>query len=138
MAGLKSLIRLRKRQLDDKRKILANLMDRLDAVKREERRTIENFEEEKNLAAKEPELLRAFPNYNKRIQEKLKLLHNEIEKLNKAIDRARDDLQDAFKEMKTYEITDAERERRIAVAEKKTEDMEMDAIGLEGYRRKEK
>ena len=136
MAGLKSLIRLRKRQLDDKRKALADLMNRQDAVKREERRTIENFEAEKKLATQDPELLRAFPNYNKRIQEKLKLLRNEIEKLNTAIDRAREDLQDAFKEMKTYEITDAERERRIAVAEKKAEDTEMDAIGIEGFRRK--
>jgi flagellar export protein FliJ len=138
MAGLKSIIRLRKQQLDDKRRAIAQLIGRMDNLKREEQREIDNLEAEKKLAAKDADGLRAFPNYNKRVQEKLTLLRDEMVKLEAAIQRGQAELQDAFKEYKTYEITDREREKRAAAAEKKSEDAAMDEIGIEGFRRKGK
>ncbi len=138
MAGLKSIIKLKKQQLDDKRRAITQLMARLDQMRREEQRELDNLEAEKKLAAKDADGLRAFPNYNKRVQEKLVLLRDEQVKLNAAIERGQAELQDAFKEYKTYEITERERDRRAAAAEKKSEDAAMDEIGIEGFRRKGK
>ena len=72
------------------------------------------------------------------MQEKLKGIHLEQSRLEAAIVRAQAELQDAFKELKTFEITERERLRRAAAAEKKAEDQAMDEIGLEGFRRKDK
>jgi len=138
MAGLKSLIRLRKHALDEKRQAVAKLIAMLDNLQREERRMLEELDAEKKHATTDAETRIAFPNYNKRMQSTLKALDGEKSRLVMAIDRAQTELQDAFKEYKTYEITERERERIKAAAEKKTEDQAMDEIGLEGFRRKEK
>lgn len=138
MAGLKSLIRLRKHELDEKRRAVGQLIARLDSLKREEQRALDELEAEKKLAAEGGQALAAFPNYNKRIQERLRLLREEQVKVAAAIERAQADLQDAFKEFKTFEITEENRAKRAAAAEKKAEDQQMDEIGLEGHRRKGK
>src|ERR1700740_3494551 len=106
MAGLKSVIRLKKQQLDDKRRGIAQLVRRFDQMRREEQREMDGLEVEKKTATTDADALRAFPNYNKRVQEKLKLLREEQVKLNAAIERGQAELQDAFKEYKTYEITE--------------------------------
>ncbi len=138
MAGLKSIIRLRKHQLDEKRRVVTQLQLMLDNLKREEQRLIDDLEAEKKHATVDLESGVAFPNYNKKVQEKLKITRAEQVKVEASIDRARAELQDAFKDMKTIEITDRERARREAEAEKLKEDQTMDEIGLEGFRRKDK
>jgi len=138
MAGLKSIIRLRKHQLDEKRRAAAQLQIMLDNLKREEMRARDELEAEKAQAASDHASLLAFPNYNKKMQERLKLIIKEQVGLNAAIDRAQVELQDAFKELKTFEITEQARLDRAAAAEKKAEDQAMDEIGIEGFRRKDK
>jgi len=138
VAGLKSIIRLRKHQLDEKRRAVTRLQLMLDNMKREEARAVDELVAEKQHATTDRETAAAFPNYNKRMQDKLKLIVKEEANLKAAIDRAQAELQDAFKELKTIEITDRERARRAAAEEKKKEDQAMDEIGLEGFRRKDK
>jgi len=138
VAGLKSIIRLRKHELDEKRRVVTQLQTLLDNLEREERRTLDALDAEKQHATVDEETRAAFPNYNKRVQEKLKDLRAEQERVRNAIDHARSELQDAFKELKTYEITEENREKRAAAEEKRKEDQTMDDIGTEGHRRKEK
>lgn len=138
MAGLKSVIRLRKHELDEKRRAIGQLIAQLDNVRREEQRELDNLEAEKTFAKTDAQALAAFPNYNKRVQAKLVLLREEQVKLEAAIARAQAELQDAFKEYKTYEITEDNRAKRKAAAEKRVEDQTLDDIGIEGFRRKEK
>lgn len=138
MAGLKSVIRLRKHELDEKRRHLTQIQTLLDNLLREERRTLDALEAEKKHAEVDEETRSAFPSYNKRMQAKLKDLRNEQERVRKAVDKAREELQDAFKELKTYEITEDNRQKRIEAEEKRKEDQTMDEIGIEGFRRKDK
>lgn len=138
MAGLTSIIRLRKHELDEKRRVVTQLQTLLDNLEREERRTLDALEAEKKHAEVDEETRAAFPNYNKRVQAKLKELRAEQEKVKIAIDRARAELQDAFKELKTYEITEDNRQKRIEAEEKRKENQTMDDIGIEGHRRKDK
>ena len=138
MAGLKSLIRLRKHELDEKRRVATRLLAALDNLKREENRLLDELEAEKKQAEADMDALSVFPNYNKKMQGKLKAIRQEQIKVSAAVDRAQTELQDAFKEYKTYEITEDAREKRKAAAEKKAEDAAMDEIGIEGFRRKDK
>lgn len=138
MAGLKSLIRLRKHELDEKRRAVTSLLAMLDNLQREEKRLLDELEAEKKQAEGDMDSLSAFPGYNKRVQAKIKITRLEQTKVMAAVDRAQADLQDAFKEFKTFEITEENRAKRAAAAEKKTEDALMDDIGIEGFRRKGK
>lgn len=138
MAGLKSIIRLRKHELDERRRVVTQLQAHLDNLEREEKRALEALEAEKRHAEIDEETRAAFPNYNKRVQGKLKELRAEQEKVKLAVERAREELQDAFKELKTYEITEDNRQKRIEAEEKRKENQIMDDIGLEGFRRKDK
>jgi len=136
MAGLQSLIRLRQHRLDEKRQAMAQLMTLLDNLRREEQRTRDDLAAEKKYAETHEESRTAFPNYNKKIHKRLKELVSEQGRLNQAIERAQIELQDAFKELKVFEITEHERERRKAATEKRAENQAMDEVGLEGFRRK--
>lgn len=138
MAGLKSLIRLRKHELDEKRQAVAKFIAMLDNLRREEVRALNELDAEKKEAESNLETRQAFPNYNKRIQAKLKALREEQIKVSRAIEKAQAELQDSFKEYKTYEITQRERERAEAAEEKRVEDQAMDEIGIEGFRRRDK
>jgi flagellar FliJ protein len=138
MAGLKSIIRLRKFELDEKRRAVTELQIRLDNLLREEKRVMAALDAEKEHARIDDDTRNAFPNYNKRMQERLKVLRLEQTRVEAAIEQAREVLQEAFKEYKTFEITEENREKRAAAEEKRKEDATMDDIGIEGHRRKGK
>ncbi len=138
MAGLASLIRLRKHELDEQRRKLTELQTRRDVLVAQERRLLDDIDAEKKHAAIDDETRTAFPNYLKRVTKQLDVIRAEYIKLDAAITAAQAKLQDAFKELKTYEITEANRAAHKAAELKKKEDQTMDDIGIDGYARKQR
>jgi flagellar protein FliJ len=137
--GLKTLIRLAGFNVDEKRRVLVALQTREDeilaAIAAEERQ----LAEEQRIASEDSTgvgfLYGAYANAwldrRGKYQTMLAAVRAEIEK-------ARDDLAEAFREQKTYELTQTNREKRAKEEADQKEQAFLDEIGLNLYRRKGK
>ncbi|OAN50277.1 hypothetical protein A6A04_02425 [Paramagnetospirillum marisnigri] len=135
--GLKTLIRLSKWNVDEKQRILVALQGREDEILDMIRREEEQLKEEQRLASEDSTGIGfAYGNYANAWLNRRQQLFNALEAVREEIIRARDALAEAFNELKTYEITQRERERRAQAERDKKEQNFMDEIGLNLYRRK--
>ncbi len=136
MKGLKSLIRLHKFRLDERRRGLQELetlrqrldaaLARLEAEVRAEKRTVETA----------PEMAFAFADYAASARERRLKLIDSIDETERQIEQARDAVNEAFRELKKYQITQANRERLAAQRAARLEQANLDEIGLTVYRRR--
>jgi len=136
--GLKTLIRLAKWTVDEKRRVLTALQAREDelvaALAEHERRLIE----EQRVAAGDATgigyLYGAFAAaWLNRKAEMTTMLAN----LRGQIELARDELAEAFRQHKTYEITQANRDKRTREEADRKEQIRLDEIGLNVFRRRD-
>ena len=136
MKGLKSLIRLHKFRLDERRRGLQELetlrlrldaaLVRLEAEVRAEKRTVETA----------PEMAFAFADYAASARDRRDKLVDSIDETKQQIEQAREAVNEAFQELKKYEITQANRERMAARRAARLEQAELDEVGLNVYRRR--
>ncbi|TAN68275.1 MAG: hypothetical protein EPN20_06515 [Magnetospirillum sp.] len=137
--GLKTLIRLSKWNVDEKQRILVALQGREDEILSWIKQSEEQLKEEQRIAADDSTGVGfsygAFANawLGRRQQ-----LFAMLEMVRAEIIRARDELAEAFNELKTYEITQRERDRRAQAERDKKEQAFLDEIGLNIHRRKDK
>ncbi|MGE5503440.1 MAG: hypothetical protein ACM31L_03365 [Actinomycetota bacterium] len=137
--SLKTLIRLAKWNVDEKRRVLTALQAREDEILA----TIEAEEQqlavEQRVAAEDSTgagfMYGAYADAWLRRREQL---FSMLEAVRAEISMARDALAEAFGELKTYEITQRERERRAQAEADRKEQQFLDEIGLNIYRRKDK
>jgi flagellar export protein FliJ len=137
--SLKTLIRLAKWNVDEKRRVLTSLQAREDEIlgiiEAEEKQLVE----EQRIAAADATgagfLYGAYADAWLRRREQL---FATLDAVRAEIAVARDHLAEAFGELKTYEITQRERERRAQAEADRKEQQFLDEIGLNIYRRKEK
>ena len=135
MAGLKSLIKLKRHQLDDKRRVVNELLTQDDMLEREVNRLSDEMVKEQAFAQDNYEASLTIGAYLKRVLNRQKIIEATRIKLGIQIEKAQDELQNSFKEMKTLEITETERDKRAAAKMARQERMELDDIGLELHRR---
>ncbi len=138
MKGLKSLIRLHKFRLDERRRGLQELetlrlrldaaLARLEAEVRAEKVTVETA----------PEMAFAFADYAASARERRLKLIDSIDETERQIEQARDAVNEAFRELKKYQITQANRERMAAQRAARLEQANLDEIGLIVYRRRDR
>lgn len=139
MAGLASLIRLRRFELDAERRALADL---------EEKRAVISARLEKLAAALLSEQLAAvaaddlrqgfsYADYARRIRLEEAHLADQRAHLDAAILKRRDALTDSFRALKTLEEAEASRRREQRAKRAALESDAMDEIALEGFRRKQ-
>lgn len=139
MANLKSLIRFRSFQVDEKRRVLAALYE--EAMRIEQKKTvILDTMSRETKAAKESgsfDVLRALGLYVKGAKARLAALDQDIKRIDLRITIAQDDLRDHFTELKKIEIL---HERRLQDERDKNAKREaeiMDEIGLTIYNRQD-
>ncbi len=135
MKGLKSLIRLHRFRLDERRRGLQELetlrlrldaaLARLEAEVRAEKVTVETA----------PEMAFAFADYAASARERRRKLIDSIDEAERQIEQARDAVNEAFQELKKYQITQANRERMAAQRAARLEQANLDEIALTVYRR---
>ncbi len=138
MKDLNGLIRLHKFRLDERRRGLQDLeslrvhfdtaLAQLEAEVRAEIRTVE--------AA--PEMAYAFADYAASARQRQRRLIDSIEESERQIEQARDAVNQAFQELKKYQITQANRERMAAQRAARLEQANLDEIGLITYRRRDR
>lgn len=135
--GLKTLIRLSKFNVDEKRRVLTALQTREDQIIEEIRQGEEQLRHEQQLAAEDATGIGfsygAFQNAWMRRRD---LMHQALAAVRADIETARDELAEAFRELKTYEVTQANREKREREELDRKEQIFLDEIGLNMHRRK--
>jgi len=141
MADLKGIIKLRKHRLDEKQRALGELNDQLDRLEQTRAKLDDDLAREQAAAtAAEGDVVLSGLTYSEFLQGTLKRraqLDEAIRQISQRIEQAREEIRDAFAELKKYEITQRERERRAREEENKKETDELNEIGIEGYRRRE-
>ena len=134
--SLKSLIKMYKHELDEKRQKLAKLYDVLDVLKDEQTNIENKFDIEKKILSESGDISFTFADYVEVIRRKLFDNAKKQENMEEAIEEAKDSMMDTFSELKKYEQTQKSREEREAEELKKKESLELDEIGIDGFRRK--
>ncbi|CAA7616149.1 conserved hypothetical protein [Candidatus Terasakiella magnetica] len=137
--GLKTLIRLSKFNVDEKQRMLVALQGREDEILGWIRQQEEQLKEEQRIAAADAGGVGfAYGAFANAWLSRRETLFSMLELLRADIVRARDDLAVAFNELKTFEITQRERERREQEERDRKEQAFLDEIGLNLHRRKDK
>ena len=135
MAKLHSLIRYRRHDLDEKRRILADLNTELERLQMHRQKTIDDLAREKNLAAVDLECARHFPAYLSKMTEQIELQNQVIAFKVREVQAATHVVQEAYLEVKKLEITQERRDKEESDRINKIESDTLDEIGLQSFRR---
>lgn len=137
MANLKSLIKLRRHNVDEKQKVLAELYRQIEAIETNKQILLDRLREERAVLDKSGtlEMYAYFGRFSQNIHRSLERMNVEKQKLEIRIQIAQDDVREAFANMKRIEIVQNEREKNEKKEQSDKETREMDDIGIEGFRR---
>ena len=135
MKALSTLIRLHTHQLDEKRRALAEAERRLDNARAQRAALDEEMVAEKATAAQGGEGAYTYGAYLQAARRRREAIDAGIAVLEKAAGEARDAVAEAFAELKKYEITKANRERRALEEANRREQELLDEMGLSMHRR---
>lgn len=138
MRGLKSLIRLHRFLLDERRRTLKDLEALGAQLTAALRRLEDELDAEMKAVEAAPELAFAFADYSAGARERRGTLIDSIGETERRIARARDAVNAAFQDLKKYEITQANRERLAAARAARVEQTNLDEIGLTMFRRQDR
>jgi len=139
MADLESLIRLRKHSVEEKQKTLGAIYAEVEAIENRKQELIERLEKERqaldeNLALETREYYGRFEGV---IRGNIEKLNAELAELEIRLEAAQEEVRLAFAEQKRVEIVHERRQEEEREELKKKESRELDAIGIEGFRRKD-
>ena len=135
MAKLHSLIKFKRHELDEKREVLAQLNDQLEALKRKKQQLLDDLAREKNLAAVDIDVARSFGPYLNKTLARCADMDIEIQEKYLEVQAATHVVQEAFLEVKKLEITQEKRDDEENTRIKKIEASTLDEIGMESFRR---
>lgn len=137
MADLDPLIRIRKHALEQKQKFLADLYRQAAELEQQKKNLVDTLaEERKKVDEMGVQALGYFGHYSEAVRGRVEDIDDALKKLNNRIEVAREDMREAFTEMKKIEITQARRDAEEERLLKKKEDAMLDEVALEGFRRK--
>ncbi len=139
MANLLSLIKLRRYNVEEKQKVLADLYRQAEMIAQSKATLQERLRTEREVldTAGTLEMYAYFGRFSQNINRMLDRLELEKQKLEMRITVAQDDVREAFANMKRIEIVQREREKADKKKQSNKETREMDEIGLDGFRRQE-
>lgn len=135
--ALKVLQRIKKMDLDEKRRVLADKQAMQDQLKKNRRELMEKYEEEKKFASENP-LICDFGAYTENYLKKKRLLEQNIADLEQEIEKIRNVMAEVFKEQKTYSIVDRQREQKVKKKIEADEQKMVDEVGTNAYIKKHK
>lgn len=132
---LHNLIRLGEWQVDEKRRQLGQLLKVLDDLEERARRLEQELIEEQRVAARDPSGAGyLYGNYAEAVIERRERLKESIARAEAEVARARDELREAYRDLKKYEIAQRNRDQKAAAERARKEQMVLDELGLQGYR----
>ncbi|MBK3735929.1 flagellar export protein FliJ [Azospirillum brasilense] len=137
MSSLKTIIRLQKWKLDEKRRALAELQNLADRLQAEIERLKEEIAAERDTARGNVEYAFTYSNYIQAAMERGKRLTQSMGQVEAQIAVATDEMAEAFQELKRYELAEEERLKREKEKLKRKEANMLDETALVGFRRRQ-
>lgn len=136
MADLDPLIRVRRHAVEQKQKFLAELYRQAEEMQAHKSTLLSQLEaEQKSVQDMGVEYLSYFGPYSEAVKTRVADIDAALTTLEKRIEIAREDMREAFSELKKVETVQENREGEVARVLTKKESDEMDAIGIEAFRR---
>lgn len=136
MKGLPALIRLHSWQLDGKRRELADLERLEDQLLAEAQRLEDEVAAEQDYAKESESGGYAYAGFALGVIERRKRIQASIDDIRAQIEAKRDEVADAYRELKRYEITLAERKKREKVEADRRDQAALDEVSLIQYERR--
>ena len=134
---LSTLIRLHKYRVDEKRRSLGELLGIIAKLEEKSENLEAEIILEQQMASSAPESIGMFYGaYAKEVVNKRKEILDEIFDCEKKIAEKQEELRTEYKDLKIFEITQEAREKVVASELTKTEQITLDEMGQESYRRR--
>ncbi len=137
MSSFDSLLRISRWHLDEKRQKLADLERLAQRLRDDLERLDEGIETEKRIAEQDEEARRTFPAFLKIEQERRRRIEKSIVDVQHEIELAREEVAEAFREFKKYELAKATQDERLRRQATRREQARMDELGMQLHRRKQ-
>ncbi|MEM9469546.1 MAG: hypothetical protein AAF988_05230 [Pseudomonadota bacterium] len=139
MADLEGLIRYRRNIVEEKQKILADLYRSAEKLEVRKKTLEDKLKHEREAIDNNPELetLTYFGKFEQVALRDIDRLTEELKKWELRINIAQDDVRNAFADVKRVEIVQERRQEEAKQAQRAKETLELDEIGLDGFRRAE-
>jgi len=136
---LKNLIRLNDWQVEEKQRALGDLLNAVAALEAKRRQLEEELVRERKAAAEAPsEIGIYYGNFAKAALVRRRALEQAIAEGEAEVAAARDRLREAYRELKKYEVAQAQRDAREAAERDHREQLFLDEIGIQAFVRKGK
>lgn len=136
MKTLDTLVRLAKFNVDDKRRVLAEVMAQVDAVQARIDALDESVERERKVAFETPALGPTFGQFAAKAKADRAVMEQQLVELQPYVDQAREQLAEAFEEQKKYEITKDRQDENERLEQDKKDQVVLDEVGLQAHRQK--
>ena len=136
MTDLRPLIRLHRWQLDEKRRALAELEALSERLHDQVVQLDAELVREQAVAAELPEPPQGFGAYTQTMLDRKARLNESIEEVQQQIAASREQIADAFQELKRFELVQEDRDRRDAARRKRRETQTYDEIGTSRFHRR--
>ena len=130
--SLRTLSRIQKFQIDEQRKLLNEQLEKEEQLEKQLADMAAELEREKAFAGENPQVGDC-GSYMKRYIERREALENVLAGVRRRIEEIRDVISDMFKEQKTYEIVDRNRQERALKEEEGKMQKTLDEIGTNNY-----
>lgn len=137
MNSLKTIIRLHKWQLDEKRRELVELQNLREHLLNQIDRLEQEIAAERTTASADFEASFTFPNYIKMAKERRHKLDRSVAQVDEQITAATEAVAEAYQELKKYELAEEERVKREALKLKRKQDAILDETASIGFRRRQ-
>lgn len=138
MAGLASLLRVRRHEVEERQKVLAGLYAQANALATERARVVQERAEERVRAAElhDPQVLGWLAAYEVACASRISGIDAQVAGIEAQIAKAQERVRAAFAELKKIEIIAERRAGEGRAALKKADSQAMDEAALEIYRRR--
>ncbi len=138
MAGnLTSLIRLHEGRVDEKHRALRDLLGVVADLERQARRLEEDLKNEQDVARASPdEAGYLYGNYAHAVILHRKRIAESIAATERNFAAAREALNEAYRNLKKYELAQGARDMRKARERERAEQMALDDLGVQAYRQR--
>lgn len=135
--SLKTIIRLQKLQLDEKRRVLAELHTLADRLRNEIEKVKQEIANEQETVRDDFSVSFTYSNFAQAAMERGRRLGQSLAQVEAQIEIATDEMAEAFQELKRYELAEEERQKRERDKQKRKDAAMLDETALVGFRRRQ-
>jgi len=133
MKSIQTLIKLQQRQLDEKRRVLKELLDQEAMMVAKKEETKQAIMDEQKKSMSDIQAAYTLPAFIKKARSDIQTMEEYMVGLRKQADAVRDEIAAIFQELKRYEIYDEMKEAEAKDKADKREQKLMDEMGLRSF-----